>query len=231
VPAGEADDEDGQTLHICLHAWFVVVEAGDAERVRANVLAGTGTAGQARDPRLPVDAPVTDRKVRRDSEGACADGLAMPFAFELAEMAKEGLTECSTLDSETFRNTVMLLSRCAELRGDRFVAGEAFALVTRLQRFGRRQMNLKQLRQFFVGLGDARASAFQEAVGDGTLYFDAPVGLTPDRARVDGKIAYFDDGGNIASSASLVLNLIRQSQGFKIDTFEVGAKAPWDEPS
>lgn len=81
--------EEDESLTICLHAWFVVVESSDAAKVRANVIAGTGSTAQSRSPREPVEVQMTEGEVRRDAESSCASGLATKAAFDIARLAHE----------------------------------------------------------------------------------------------------------------------------------------------
>lgn len=83
--------------NICLHAWMVRAEIVDA-----------------------------DGKVRRKVEGACGDGLAVRYAFELAAAAIEAMPSCALLDSEHTRNDVTRLAECTMLAGDRAAAAQAF---------------------------------------------------------------------------------------------------------
>lgn len=210
-------------LRICLHAWFVVAEAVDAPRVRTNALAGTGSAGQARDPSLPVIPSMRPGAIRSDAEGACADGLAMRYAFELADLAHAALAECSTLDQDNFRTIASLLARCRYLSGDRLVAGEASQLAQEVSR-ALSSAEERELRWLFVGSGNARADRFRSAIAGGTLYFGNVTGLDYDRAQIAAQLYFPHEYDDMAEVADLTINLLRQSRGFKIDTFTVGER-------
>lgn len=227
LPRDDADGSRAPPRSICLHAWFVVVEAADAPRVNPNILAGTGSGATERDPSLPVDAPMEPGRLRADAESACADGLAMEYAFALADLAYAALPECSTLEIEDFRNQAMLLGQCFRLAGDRLVAGEANALVHKLERALRLEQR-KELEWLFVGFGEERAERFRAAIDGGSLYFFAPHGADADHAMVEGQLLYFDEEAEERTEiADLKLNLLRQTGEFVIDTFEVTNRRPF----
>lgn len=83
---------------ICLHSWVVVVEMANSRRDREI-------------------APV-----RRATQGACGGGLAMDYAFALAEKAVPALAPCRLIDRDRQRNDVTVLATCLGLEGDRFTA-------------------------------------------------------------------------------------------------------------
>jgi hypothetical protein len=227
LPRASPDGGEEPTLNICLHAWFVVAEAVDAPRVSPNVLAGTGSEDSARDAALPVEAPMQPGTVRSDAESACAGGLAVDYAFELASMALIALPECSTLNFDDFRNQVVLLGQCYGLGGDRLTAGEAYRTVSKLERALRRE-DKEDLSWLFVGVGDTRADLFMAALGGGSPYLLAPTGVDADHAEVPGQVIYLDkDRGEIAEVADLSLQLLRQVGEFVIDTFQVANRRPF----
>jgi hypothetical protein len=79
-------------VNICLHAWVVTVEAGD---------------------------PASERpELRRATQDACDEGLAVDYGMELARLAVEAFPACRALDPENHRNDVARLQACALLEGD-----------------------------------------------------------------------------------------------------------------
>lgn len=221
--ARETEKDEPPT--ICLHAWFVVVESTDAAKVRTGVIAGTGSKAQARSPREPVEVPMTEGEVRRDAESSCAGGLATKAAFDIARLAHGSLPECGSLDSEQFRTLANLLAYCHRLGGDRLTAGEAEQSLRGLVREVRHE-ETGELSRFFVGIGNARAALFREAIGEGTLYLDAPTAHSIDRVSASGKAVYYTGNGNVEEVADVTLELLRQPGGFKVDTFTVGERRP-----
>jgi hypothetical protein len=219
-------EEDG-SLSLCLHAWFVVAESSDAARVRTNVIAGTGSNAEARSPREPVEVQMTEGVVRRDAESSCAGGLATKAAFDMARLAHESLPECGTLDPEQFRTLANLLAYCHRLGGDRLTAGEAEKSLRGLARAGWDD-GPGEIARFFVGIDMTRANLFREAIGEGMLYIDAPIGHSPDRVSASGKAIYHTETAKFAEAAEITLNLVRQSGGFKVDTFEVSDRRPFN---
>jgi hypothetical protein len=107
IEGNESNDEN--VLTICLHGWFTVVEAGD--------------------PARPPAAIIAPPELRSDAEGSCAKGLAMPAAFELAQIAFGSLEECHGLILSNFRNLIALLAYCNRLGGDRLAAAEAAKMI------------------------------------------------------------------------------------------------------
>ena len=60
-----------ELANICLHSWMVTVEAADPERLTPDTLPAMG---------MPPE-------LRRKTQSACDGGLAMDYAFQLADMA------------------------------------------------------------------------------------------------------------------------------------------------
>lgn len=111
VPNDQA--EQREFISVCLHSWVVVIEGAD----------------------YPVsgDGGESTVELRTDIEDGCSDGLAMPAAFALAELAYEALPECHDLELEEYRNRVMLLAYCKRLGGDRVAATKAAAFIKKLE--------------------------------------------------------------------------------------------------
>jgi len=86
----------------------------------------------AADPaRLSPDTlPAMDMppELRRKTQSACDGGLAIDYAFQLADMAYDMLPVCQAIDADLHRNKVMALNACLLLSGDRAAAGHALSL-------------------------------------------------------------------------------------------------------
>lgn len=223
---GEADDNGGLPS-FCLHSWVVVVDAVDAPRVSPNIVFGTGSVDEARDSKLPVEVTTTPADVRSDTEDACAAGLAMDYAFELAAIALTELTECGSLKLDDYRNEPQLLGMCHQLRGDRLVAGEASVIAGKLRRALLTESELEP-GWLFVGFGTERQNRYLAAVEGGDTYFSAPVGIDADHAVIKGEIVWSEENGPPVERADLTLNLLRVTGDFVIDTFEVSPRRPFE---
>lgn len=228
APAG-AGDGFPPPPSICLHSWVVVVEAVDAPRVSPNIVFGTSSAAAARDPSLPVEVTRTPASTRTATEDACSSGLAMVYAFKLAEIARDQLAECSSLALEDFRNEPQLLGLCHQLRGDRLAAGEASAIPRKLQRALRTGSEL-ELSWLFVGSGvdRSRQNRYLAAIAGANAYFKPPTGIDADHATIEGEVVWTRENGPPVERADLTLNLLRVTGDFVIDTFEVFARQPYD---
>jgi hypothetical protein len=196
-------------IAICMHSWVVVAEAVDAPQIDQSVASREKTKGE----------------IRRDTEDACAKGLAVPYAFQLAKLALDSLPECGGLAADDFRNTPMLLSTCAALRGDRLAAVDAYALVRDL-----RDVDLDEpadLAKFFTFEGRSRAAEFARQLAKGQLYLGSPDASDRNNATVKGEVGFFGEGdGDNGSSAPIELKLVREYSNFKIADFNIGARKP-----
>lgn len=96
TPAGPDD-----TVQMCLHSWVVTVEIAEPS---------------------PHDSSIPG--LRRKTQDACEDGLAVQYAFGLAKAAIEALHPCNELDPNQHRNDVARLSSCLGLEGDQLAAIE-----------------------------------------------------------------------------------------------------------
>lgn len=227
MPSNEDSGGESDRFSICLHAWFVVVEAVDAPRVSPNVLAGTGSDAMARNPALPVEAPMEPGTTRSDAESACSAGLATRYAFEMADIALAALPECSTLERDSFRNTPMVLAECSRLDGDKLAAGEANAMIRKLER-ALSLNNRQELNWLFVGFGEDRSSLFMAALDGGQLYLSRTIGVDADHAEVSGLVSFTNESGEPVEMADISLRLIRQTGDFVIDTFNVSGRRPFE---
>jgi hypothetical protein len=203
IPKKDTDKKDEEHIILCLHGWFAVVEAADAPKTNQNMARG---------------------QLRADAEGSCAEGLAFPYAFELAKLAHQNLPECSTLKIEWFRNSAMLLSSCAYLKGDRHAAGEAYAIVNQLPRCANDDEGC--IEEAFAWTEQKLASKFREAWGDGTLYLGTPEGIDEDHAILRGTL-FFDvgkDGDEKKEAADVTFDLSRENGEFEIIAFKIGER-------
>lgn len=98
--------------NICLHGWMTTVETADPIRLSANTF-----------PAFRLK-----REVRRKTQSACDGGLAIEYAFQLADLAHELIPFCKSIDVDRHRNKVMALNACFLLSGDRTSAGQALSL-------------------------------------------------------------------------------------------------------
>lgn len=218
-------DQPDELMNICLHSWFVVAESVDPPRVIPNLIAGSGSEAKKRSPLLPVKADMEKGKIRTASEDTCTKGLAAAFAFDLADLARSALSECSTLDSNNYRNVTQLLRQCHRLEGDRLVAGEASQLLSKLDD-ALDSESPRNLEWLFVGTGPERATIFKDKIGTGRLSNSMITGIDADHAKITGQVSYFNKD-NAIETADFSLNLLRQSNGFVIDTFTIGDRKPF----
>lgn len=236
----EAERRHGRVSGGCLHAWFYVVEAVDAPRVQSGTLWGTGSVGQARDPRLPVEVKMTTGAIRKDSESACTGGLGGDYANALADIALTALPECSTLQPRRHRGVPHLLRACHRLEGDRLAAGEAqtaiavlYDTLTRINAIGPKEKD--RLVGSFAGFSKARAELFLSTMGKA---YAAPLrarikATDADRVNVILPIWYDDEDytKETMEVADVSLDLVRSVDMFLIDTFSISprrtVKKPW----
>jgi hypothetical protein len=87
----------GEEAPICLHSWVVTLEIADP-----------------------------DGKLRRRTQDACSDGLAVSFGFALARATVAAIPACGLIADSTTRNDVTRLVACAGMHGDRAAAAEAW---------------------------------------------------------------------------------------------------------
>lgn len=101
VPLPEAPANGAIT--ICLHSWVSTVESVEAPKNAAGELT-----------------------IRRITQNACGDSLAVDYSFELAALALPLFPFCEALDPRSQRNNVTRLTACGLLEGDRLAAANAF---------------------------------------------------------------------------------------------------------
>jgi hypothetical protein len=107
-----AENGKPEPMNICLHSWMVTVEAADPARLSSNTL----------------PAMEEDPEIRTKTQSACDGGLAIQYAFQLADLAYDMLPVCQSIDLELQRDRVTALNTCLSLSGDRAAAGQALSL-------------------------------------------------------------------------------------------------------
>lgn len=196
----ETDIAEGERT-ICIHAWLAVVEAVDPAR------------NEVKTSRPELNSGT----VRSDTESACADGLAVPFAFEIAELALQSLPECAALQPQAFRNTPTLLATCTRLGGDRIAASEAFALLNQITD---RTLNSSAVEQLFGFDNKQRAMQFMTDAEGGLLTFGPPTAADQDNASARGKL-HFDEANQ---EADVTATLVRRFGSFTFAAIKIGQR-------
>lgn len=223
--ASETDLEDG-LMRLCLHGWFAVVEA---VTVRSPSISITYLEGDMDNERREITRPAAT--VRKDSEGACADGLAMPFAFALADEARRALAECSNLKLDDFRNSAMMLATCHWLRGDRLTAARAYEVVERLNRASRssEEPDLSQLFVDYEGEDEAR---FTREVEGAFVTYSKLTATSPSDAVLETVLYYMeDDEAEMPShQARMTIQLYDYADDFRIFSWEISDREPFVPP-
>jgi hypothetical protein len=135
-PREESDD-----ITVCLHGWLARVEASDPARQNPSYV-----------NRFEMPA------IMRTAMGsACADDLAMAYAFELAELALAAAPNCDLISEQGQRNTVTRLADCLTLSGDRVAAARAHNEAQALRFLGHSSTrDAVELHRLFVDYGTAR---------------------------------------------------------------------------
>lgn len=205
------DQGDDKAIRICLHSWVVVAEAVDAPEI----------------DQFSQKHGTEKGTIRKDTEDACVDGLAVPFAFRLADAAFESLPECSTLNPAHFRNVPTLLSYCTYLRGDRIAAGEAYALVRELNAIEPNEAT--DFEKFFKYDVQSRAADLARDVGKGNLSIWAPEALDRDNAKAKGAVYFEDEDSDKQFIAEIELMLVRESDGFLITGYTMSERKPLED--
>lgn len=197
---GELNESGG----LCLHGWFVVVESVD--------LAFLDTVGREI---LPL-------RIRRDAEGSCGDGLAEPFAFELAEIAIKNMQECSSLEPDDARNDAALLALCHQMRGDRIAAGEAYQFTEELSSLESWPEG-DRLFWLFAPVAHDLSEPFKQALDGGRFYLAPPHAIDVDHAEVEGHVVFPASEGD-TQYVDIKLKLIRENAGFVILSYEISER-------
>lgn len=166
--------KDSNDLSICLHSWVVTVEAATPkEGVRGGV--------------------------RRKTQDACGEGMAVPLAFEMAEAAIDLMPACAELDPKQHRNTVTRLGACAHLEGDRIAAAQAMNQYERdsfanpgsgtedaIRYLFYEQAEIEWPGEQAIRGGGAAAKAWVGHMQKRHLWLERAVGEAPDRVRIEG---------------------------------------------
>lgn len=225
--ASETIDETG-VASMCLHGWFAIVEA----TYRPKPYISTKIDYDDSDQEVKSTEIVRpDATIRRDAEGACAGGLAIPFAFELAGMAHEELDECSNLDLDDFRNTAELLATCHRLRGDRLAAARAYPIVRELELFKRRTGN-PELDISFVDFSGEDKANFIADIDDAFVVYAAPHATSATDVTIQGDMYFLTEGESEFPSeqAKLTIQLHDYSPDFSILSWNVSPRKPFQLP-
>lgn len=197
-----ARDGPNGIIAVCTHGWTTVFEASD--------------------PNFAIDGVLGQPKLRTDVENACAQGLAMPTAFELARMAYDLLPECHGLDRRTPRNPASSLALCKKLGGDRAAAAAAVETLQDLER----QINGKGEPSFdrFFRYGEGvKAADFSKRVSGSRFDWDAPNAIDQRHVTVHGAIEPRENAstdGNTYRYANFVLQLEGENDYWRIVSYE-----------
>lgn len=199
---------------ICLHAWDVKVEAVDP-----------AAAGQS-------------KPVRAIEQSACATGLAVPLAFQMASEAIAALPACALLDPKQYRNDVTRLFGCTLLEGDRAAAAEARNVYgspwfdhTRGDRTAYTIQDLFFDRAHVDWNGtiadgtEASANLWSARLEKGSMFPRHIVGETADRVRMDATVVHFTDGSGTQAPVTIIWTR-ENGFGFRVRSATVGAPKP-----
>ncbi|MEP2809366.1 hypothetical protein [Parasphingorhabdus sp.] len=202
----EKSKADGSgEITICLHGWFIVAEAGDAESLQPNV----------------VGQQIKPASIRRDAESACAGGLTVPYAFQMADVALKLLPECQSIEKESVRNVPKLLARCNLMRGDRLAAADAMQIVAKIEAVDENRSD-QQLKWLLAASARELAPDFIKMLKSGKLYLGVPVGKGPDHASVDGVIVQRERSNDESSMvADISIEFIRQTGEFLVQSYKL----------
>lgn len=209
LAAQTIDDEE---ITICLHSWVVTVEAAD---------------------------PRAERPVRRRTEDACNDGLAIDAAFDLARRAHALLPACNALRLDQYRNEVSLFWACAVLEGDRIAAAEALNHATALNSAGRDTVGgliHDAALLSWSGEPDVRGAdvwdAWPRQIGDQFVRFERAVGEGANHARVFGRIDAWDYSAPARYRFARVEQVWVRENGFdfRMKQATVSAWSDWESP-
>ncbi|RYH06365.1 MAG: hypothetical protein EON57_06640 [Alphaproteobacteria bacterium] len=201
-------------LALCLHSWVVTVEA--------------------------VTAPGPRGGVRRKTQDACGEGLAVDLAFEMADTAVALLPACALLDAERHRNAVTRLGACGQLTGDRAAAAQALnrynahwfanpqpGSAPSIAYLFHDQAEIEWPDQPRVRGGAAAALAWAGHMQQRRFWITRVIGETPDRVRIEGKVQQIADQRADWRSADAVQIWTRENGfDFRLRSLQVGAFTP-----
>lgn len=218
---------EGDSRTICLHGWVAVAEVVDP----SNPYVSTVTSIEEGQRKSRTEIVRSTASVRRDTESACANGLAMPFAFELAGIARKQIGECSALDIDDFRNSATLLALCHRLRGDRHAAAEAHQTIKKLEA-GLRS-NAEKFDRNFVSMDEEVAERFKKDTEGASIFFGAPNAHSPTDATVEAQLFYtLDEGAEYPDGmATMTIQLYRYASSFNILSWELSERRPFEMPN
>lgn len=214
--ASEVADK-GDNLPICFHGWVTVAESVSIRYYR-NAIFAKG------------EKSVKDKKkvtLKRDVESACAGGLAIPFAFRLAQIAHTSLTECSTLKVDEFRNKPTLLSACRNMSGDRLAAGNLYRAFRKIRDIG--DFPLEEFKRLFDYHSREQALQSYDALLDGRFYYEKIYAESEENGKIVGKIYKSAEDESVTLMANILLNYNLDGGEFKIISYELSEFIPEKE--
>lgn len=194
---------------MCLHSWVVTVEASD---------------------------PGADLRVRSKTQDACNDGLVIPFAFHLADLAYRALPPCSGIRVGDGRDSITALALCALLDGDMPAAGEALNQATLLRGASPTGMLIHDMAaiewQGQTSVHGFDASREWPRLMEGNLLqFHRVSGIDADHASISGEVVQYERVTNAyprRRSASFEQTWVRENGfDFRLRTMRVGAWGDW----
>jgi hypothetical protein len=96
-------------------------------------------------------AAIEEQRLRRSERNHCEEGLAEPFAIEVALLAAEAIPACAVLDEALFNSLAVRLRACAGLSGDQVAAAHVYNLMRLLLADRRDRPSVDQLSFLFRG--------------------------------------------------------------------------------
>jgi hypothetical protein len=199
----------GRAPGMCLHSWVVTVEASD---------------------------PGADLPVRSKTQDACNDGLVIPFAFHLADLAYRALPACSGIRVGDGREPITALALCALLDGDMPAAGEALNQAMLLSSASRAALLIHDMAEIeWSGRTGVRGfDALREwprLMEGNLLQFHRVSGIDADHASISGEVVQYERVTNAyprRRSASFEQTWVRENGfDFRLRTMRVSAWSDW----
>ncbi len=218
----------GEPATMCLHGWVVVVESAEAISPHVSTRVDFDEEGkEVSEAQIVRTAPT----IRRDTESACANGLAVPYAFDLAKEAKEALVECANLKIDNFRNATNFLAACHRLRGDRQTAARALSTIEKLQAF-RSEEDIEDNSLLFVRFGDEAPKQYLADIEGGVPFFGQPKAISTTDVILEGMLYYLgaDENELPTHQAKLTVNLYEYGSFFAVYSWNVAEKEPFVMP-
>jgi hypothetical protein len=202
----DKENSEDKAIILCMHGWVVVVEAVDAAEI--------DLSGKPQENRKAI--------FRSDTESACAGGLAVPYAFQLADWAYDSLPECSGLNLKDFRNAPMLLATCARLGGDRLAAADAYELVGKLRNLDFDEK--ADAKELFSPESKARAADLVRELRGSRLYLDPPNAQDYEHATIEANVYFEGPSEGEEVYAPITFTLERIWDDFLIVDYTVGER-------